>query len=34
MIWDCVGNGVYQLSDQIKDQIKNETEFKFVSEML
>jgi hypothetical protein len=32
--WDCVGNGVYELSNQIKDQIKDETNFKFVSEVL
>lgn len=32
--WDCVGNGVYELSDQIKQDIENETEFKFVSEVL
>lgn len=32
--WDCVGNGIYELEDQIIDKIKNETEFKFVSEML
>lgn len=33
-VWDCVGNGVYELSDQIKADIANETEFKFVSEAL
>lgn len=32
--WNCVGNGVYELSDQIKQQIKNVPEFKFVSEVL
>lgn len=32
--WDCVGNGVYELSDQIKQDIKDETEFRFVSEVL
>jgi hypothetical protein len=32
--WDCVGNGVYELSDQIKQDISNETEFKFISEVL
>lgn len=32
--WDCVGNGVYELSDQIKQDIQGETEFKFVSEVL
>lgn len=32
--WNCVGNGVYELSDQIKQQIKDVEEFKFVSEVL
>lgn len=32
--WDCMGNGVYELSDQIKQDIQGETEFKFVSEIL
>lgn len=32
--WDCVGNGVYEMSDQIKERIKDETEFKFISEVL
>lgn len=32
--WDCVGNGVYELSDQIKSDIQSETEFKFISEIL
>lgn len=32
--WDCVGNGVYELSDQIKSDIANETEFAFISELL
>lgn len=32
--WDCVGNGVYELSDQIKQDIANETEFRFISEVL
>lgn len=32
--WDCVGNGVYELSDQIKADIEGETEFKFISELL
>jgi hypothetical protein len=32
--WDCVGNGVYQLQEQILNDIKEETEFKFVSEVL
>jgi hypothetical protein len=33
-VWDCVGNGVYELSDQIKQDIAGEEEFKFVSEIL
>lgn len=32
--WDCVGNGVYELSEQIKEDIKGVEEFKFVSEVL
>lgn len=32
--WDCVGNGVYELSDQIKQDITGVEEFKFVSEVL
>lgn len=32
--WDCMGNGVYELEKQILEQIKDETEFKFVSEMV
>jgi hypothetical protein len=32
--WDCVGNGVYELSDQIKQDIQSEEEFKFISEVL
>lgn len=32
--WDCVGNGVYELKDQILEQIKGETDFKFVSEVV
>lgn len=32
--WDCVGNGVYELSEQIKQDIKEEAEFRFVSEVL
>ena len=32
--WDCVGNGVYELSDQIKVDIQNEDEFRFISEIL
>lgn len=32
--WDCVGNGVYELSDMIKIWIKDVEEFKFVSEVL
>ncbi len=32
--WNCVGNGIYELHDQLVGQIKDETEFKFVSEVL
>jgi hypothetical protein len=32
--WDCVGNGVYELKDQILERIKGETDFKFVSEVV
>lgn len=32
--WNCVGNGVYELFDQLKEQIKDETDFKFVSEVV
>lgn len=32
--WNCVGNGVYEQFDYIMDRIKDETEFKFVSEMV
>lgn len=31
--WDCVGNGVYELKDQILEQIKGK-DFKFISEVL
>lgn len=32
--WDCVGNGVYEQEDYILDRIKDEIEFKFVSEAM
>jgi hypothetical protein len=32
--WNCVGNGIYEMYDQIAEQIKDETEFKFVSEAI
>jgi hypothetical protein len=32
--WNCVGNGVYELFEELVEKIKNETEFKFVSEMV
>lgn len=32
--WDCVGNGIYELYDDLVNQIQDETEFKFVSEAL
>lgn len=32
--WNCVGNGVYEKFDYIMDRIKDETDFKFVSEVI
>lgn len=32
--WDCVGNGVYELEESILERIKDETDFRFVSEMV
>lgn len=32
--WDCVGNGIYELEDQLKQQMNNENEFLFISELL
>lgn len=32
--WNCVGNGVYELFDNIMDRIKGETDFRFVSEVV
>lgn len=32
--YNCVGNGVYELHDQIIERIKDETDFKFVSELV
>lgn len=32
--WDCMGNGVYEQSDYIKDLISRHDDFKFVSEIL
>lgn len=32
--WDCMGNGVYEQEEYILDLIKDETEFKFVSEVI
>lgn len=32
--WNCVGNGVYELEEQILKELETETEFKFVSEVL
>lgn len=32
--WDCVGNGVYELKDEIIERIKGVDEFKFVSEVV
>lgn len=31
--WNCVGNGIYELFDEISEKIKDEKEFKFVSEL-
>lgn len=32
--WNCVGNGVYELQDEINKKIKDVKEFKFISEVL
>lgn len=32
--WNCVGNGVYELFDQLLEQTKDEIKFKFVSEVV
>jgi hypothetical protein len=32
--WNCVGNGVYELFDELMAKVKAETEFKFVSEVI
>lgn len=32
--WNCVGNGVYELQDDIHKKIKGVKEFKFISEVL
>lgn len=32
--WDCVGNGIYELFDEIAEKIKDETDFRFVSEVV
>jgi hypothetical protein len=32
--WNCVGNGIYERFDELQDIVKNETEFKFISEVL
>ncbi len=32
--WNCVGNGVYELQEEILSTIKEESEFRFVSEVL
>lgn len=32
--WNCVDNGVYELFDELAEKVKNETEFKFVSEVV
>jgi hypothetical protein len=33
-VWDCVGNGVYELFDQILERVKDEQDFLFVSEAI
>ena len=32
--WNCVGNGVYELFDELLNKVNNETEFRFVSEVI
>lgn len=32
--WNCVGNGIEETFDHVKDLVENATEFKFVSEVL
>lgn len=32
--WNCVGNGVYEQFDEIVERVKDEKEFKFVSEVI
>lgn len=32
--WNCVGNGVYELRDKLKQEVKDTKEWKFVSEVL
>lgn len=32
-VWNCVGNGIYEDFDNIVNKIKDETEFKFISEL-
>lgn len=32
--WDCVGNGVYELYNDLESKIKTATDFKFISEVL
>lgn len=31
--WNCVGNGIYELYDSLVEKMKDETDFKFVSEV-
>lgn len=33
-VWNCMSNGVYEQYNYIMDRIKDETDFRFVSEML
>jgi len=32
--WNCVGNGVYELYDELEAKVRAETDFKFVSEVV
>lgn len=32
--WDCVGNGIYERFEELKEVVRNTTEFKFVSEVV
>lgn len=32
--WNCMGNGVYELFEELLEKVKAETEFKFISEVI